>query len=193
MRVFYLYAHPLPESFHHAIREEVRAGLAEAGHEVDLCDLYAEGFDPVLSAAERRGYHDLPANRAPAEDYIRRIERAEALVLSFPTWSFGLPAILKGFFDRVFIPGVSFVLVDGVARPNLTRIRRIAGISTYGRPWWNALYVADPPRMAVTRYLKALTGWQARVEYHALYDMNRADEAKRRRFLARVRRRMAQF
>jgi putative NADPH-quinone reductase len=160
---------------------------------VDLCDLYAEGFDPVLSAAERRGYHDLPANRAPVESYIRRVEQAEALVLSYPTWSFGLPAILKGFFDRVFIPGVSFVLVDGVAKPNLTQIRKIAGISTYGRPRWNALLVADPPRMAVTRYLKALTGWKARVEYHALYDMNRATEAQRLRFLARVRRRMAQF
>lgn len=193
MRVLYLYAHPLEESFHHAIREEARAGLREAGHEVDLCDLYAEGFDPVLSAAERRGYHDLPANRAPVESYVRRVERAEALVLSYPTWSFGLPAILKGFFDRVFIPGVSFVLLDGVAKPNLTHIGRIAGISTYGRPRWNALLVADPPRMAVTRYLKALTGWKASVEYHALYDMNRATEAQRLRFLARVRRRMAQF
>ena len=60
----------------------------------------------------------------------------------------GLPAILKGFFDRVFIPGVSFTLQDGIARPNLTRIRKIAGISTYGRPRWNALWVADPPRSA---------------------------------------------
>jgi putative NADPH-quinone reductase len=194
MRVLYLYAHPLPESFHHALREEARAGLREAGHEVDLCDLYAEGFDPVLSAAERRGYHALPDNRAPVEGYIARLERAEALVLSFPTWSFGLPAILKGFMDRVFIPGVSFTLgPDGVARPNLTRIRKIAGISTYGRPRWNALWVADPPRMAVTRYLRALTGWKASVEYHALYDMNRATDAQRARFLGRVRRSMARF
>jgi NAD(P)H dehydrogenase (quinone) len=193
MRVLYLYAHPLPESFHAAIRDEVRAGLREAGHEVDLCDLYAEGFDPVLSAAERRGYHTLPDNRTPCEAYIRRVERAEALVLSYPTWSFGLPAILKGFFDRVFIPGVSFTLQDGIARPNLTRIRKIAGISTYGRPRWNALLVADPPRMAVTRYLKALTGWRASVEYYALYDMNRVTEARGRAFLARVRSRMAQF
>ncbi|WP_270935343.1 NAD(P)H-dependent oxidoreductase [Falsiroseomonas oryzae] len=193
MRVLYLYAHPLPESFHAAIREEVRAGLREGGHEVDLCDLYAEGFDPVLSAEERRGYHAIPSNRAPVEAYIQRVERAEALVLSFPTWSFGLPAILKGFFDRVFVPGVSFVLQDGVARPNLTQIRRIAGISTYGRPRWNAVLVADPPRMAVTRYLRALTGWRASVDYHALYDMNRATDRRCSAFLAKVRREMARF
>jgi putative NADPH-quinone reductase len=193
MRILYLYAHPLPEGFHHAISEEIRAGLREAGHEVDFCDLYAEGFDPVLSAAERRGYHTLPDNRAPCEAYIRRVEQAEALVLSFPTWSFGLPAILKGFFDRVFIPGVSFTLQDGVARPNLTQIRKIAGISTYGRPRWNAIWVADPPRMAVTRYLKALTGWRASVEYHALYNMNQVTEERGRAFLHKVRRRMAQF
>lgn len=193
MRVLYLYAHPLPESFHAAIRDAAREGLREAGHEVDLCDLYAEGFNPVLSAEERRGYHAVPTNRAPCEDYIRRVERAEALVLSFPTWSFGLPAILKGFFDRVFVPGVSFTLQDGVARPNFGHIRKIAGISTYGRPWWNALFVADPPRMAVTRYLRALTGWQARVQYHALYDMNRATEARCDAFLAKVRREMARF
>jgi putative NADPH-quinone reductase len=193
MRVLYLYAHPLPESFHAAIRDAACEGLREAGHEVDLCDLYAEGFNPVLSAEERRGYHAVPANRAPCEEYIRRVECAEALVLSFPTWSFGLPAILKGFFDRVFVPGVSFTLQDGVARPNFGHIRKIAGISTYGRPWWNALFVADPPRMAVTRYLRALTGWQARVQYHALYDMNRATPARCDAFLARVRREMARF
>jgi putative NADPH-quinone reductase len=193
MRVLYLYAHPLPESFHAAIRAAALEGLHAAGHEVDFCDLYAEGFNPVLSAEERRGYHTLPDNRAPCEGYIQRVERAEALVLSFPTWSFGLPAILKGFFDRVFIPGVSFTLQDGVAKPNLTQIRKIAGISTYGRPRWNALWVADPPRMAVTRYLKALTGWRASVEYHALYNMNQVTEERGRAFIAKVRRRMEQF
>ncbi len=80
-----------------------------------------------------------------------------------------------------------------MAKPNLTQIRKIAGISTYGRPRWNALLVADPPRMAVTRYLKALTGGKAQVEYHALYNINQATEARRGAFLPRVRRAMAQF
>ena len=193
MRVLYLYAHPLPESFHHAIREAALAGLRAAGHEVDLCDLYAEGFNPVLGAEERRGYHDIPANRAPVEDYVARLERAEALVLSFPTWCFGLPAILKGWMDRVLLPGVSFVIEEGVAKPNLQHIRKVAGISTYGRPRWTAMFMGDPPRKAVTRYFRVITGGAARVQYHALYDMNRATAAQRDSFLAKVRREMTRF
>jgi putative NADPH-quinone reductase len=193
MRVLYLYAHPLEDSFHAAIRDAAREGLRAAGHRVDLCDLYAEGFDPVLSAAERRGYHEVPGNRAPVEEHVRRLEAAEALVLSFPTWCFGLPAILKGWMDRVLLPGVSFRLEDGVARPNLLHIRRIAGISTYGRPRWTAMLVGDPPRMAVTRYLRIITAGRAGIDYLALYDMNRASDARRAAFLARVRDRMGRF
>ena len=193
MRVLYLYAHPLEESFHAAISRAARDGLRDAGHQVDFCDLYAEGFNPVLSAAERRGYHEVPANRAPVEDYVRRLEAAEALVLSFPTWCFGLPAILKGWMDRVLLPGVSFRLEDGVARPNLLHIMKVAGISTYGRPRWTALLMGDPPRKAVTRYFRVITGNRAAVRYHALYDMNRASDDRRAAFLARVRRDMAAF
>ena len=193
MRVLLLHAHPLPESFNGAIHAAALDGLRAGGHEVDDCDLYAEGFDPVLGAEERRGYHEIPANRAPVEAYVRRVERAEALVLTFPTWCFGPPAILKGFYDRVLLPGVSFRLEDGVAKPNLTNIRRIAGIVTYGRPRWVAMLVGDPPRASVTRYLRMLTGWRAKAEYHALYDMNRATAAQREAFLRRVRDRMARF
>jgi NAD(P)H dehydrogenase (quinone) len=89
---------------------------------------------------------------------------------------------------------VSFTLgADGIARPALTHIRRIAGISTYGRPRWTAMLVRDPPRAAVTRYLRMLTGGRARTSYLALYDMNRADLARRQRFLAEVRASMARL
>lgn len=194
MKILYLYAHPLAESFHGAIRQAALDGLLAAGHDVDFCDLYAEDFNPVLSAEERRGYHAVPGNRAPVERYVQRLEAAEALVLSYPTWCYGLPAILKGWFDRVLLPGVSFTLAeDGIARPSLTHIRKIAGISTYGRPRWNAVLVGDPPRKAVTRYLYMLTGAQASVDYIALYDMNRADLRRRAAFLESVRGRMAAF
>jgi len=193
VKILYLYAHPLPDSFHGAVKHAALDGLLAAGHEVDLCDLYAERFDPVLSAEERRGYHAIPDNRAPVETYVARLEAAQALVLSYPTWCFGLPAILKGWFDRVLLPGVSFTLEDGVARPALTHIRKIAGISTYGRPRWNAFLVGDPPRKAVTRYLYMITGARASVDYIALYDMNRAYLRRREGFLETVRGRMAAF
>jgi putative NADPH-quinone reductase len=192
MRILYLYAHPLPESFGAAIHTAAKRGLARQGHEVDICDLYAEGFNPVLSAEERRDYHDPALNRRLIGPYVDRLLWAEALVLSFPIWCFGPPAILKGWFDRVLIPGVSFTLQDGVARPALTHIRRIAGIVTYGRPRWTALMVGDPPRRAIARYLRMITGG-ARVEYHALYNMNRATDADRAGFLVRVEERMARF
>jgi putative NADPH-quinone reductase len=188
MRVLYLYCHPLADSFHSAIRGEALAGLAAAGHEVDLCDLYAENFDPVLSPAARRDYHDTSINQRGLETHIARLNRAEALVVQFPTWCFGMPAMLKGYFDRLIMPGVAFDLSDPAdVKPMLGHIRRIAGIVTYGRPRWTAVYMGDPPRKAVTRYLPWFTGRTASVSYHALYHMNVASAEKRHAFIRDVR------
>ncbi len=194
MRVLYLYTHPLDESFHAAIREHSLDGLSEAGHEVDLCDLYAEGFDPVLTADARRTYHDTSVNQRGLERYVERLQKAEALVLQFPVWTFGPPAMLKGWFDRVLMPGVAFDISDPAnVKPSLQNIKRLAGITTYGRPWWTALYVGDPPRKIIKRYLPRLFDPTASVEYHALYHMNVATDAQRKAFLARVRSAMAKF
>lgn len=191
MRVLYVYCHPLPESFHGAIRAEALAGLARAGHHVDLLDLYVEGFDPVLSPEGRRHYHDLARNRQGLETQVERLQRAEALVVQFPTWCFGPPAMLKGWLDRLIMPGVAFDLSDPAnVRPMLGNIRSIAGIVTYGRQRWMAWYMGDPPRRLVRRYLPWFAARGARVAYHALYHMNVADEAARRGFIGRVGRAM---
>ena len=194
MRVLYVYCHPLDDSFHAAIRREALAGLKEAGHAVDLLDLYAEGFDPVLSAERRRDYHDPARNRANNQAYVDRLMVANALVVQFPTWSFGPPAMLKGWFDRMFGPGIAMELSDpGQAKPLLLHIERITGISTYGRPRLQAIMIGDPPRKIITRYLPWLTGGRAKVRYYALYHMNTASAAKCGGFLARVRREMERF
>ena len=186
MRVLVLYAHPNPESFAAALHATVVEALTAAGHEVDDCDLYAEGFDPVLSRAERVGYHDLATNTDPVAGYVARVQAAEALVLCFPVWNFGYPAMLKGFFDRVFLPGISFKLVDGKVRPNLWNIRRLVAVTTYGGTRWRALLMGDPPRKAVCRVLRAVCHPTARPRYLAHYDMNRATPEGRAAFLARV-------
>lgn len=194
MHVLVVYCHPVETSFASALHQEVVRSLAAAGHTVDDCDLYAENFNPVMSREERLGYHDVPANRVPMAGYIERLNRAEAIVFCFPTWCFGLPAMLKGFFDRLFMPGVAFDLSDPAnVRPMLTNIRRISAVVTYGRPRWMAWYMGDPPRRMVTRYLRRLTGNQARADYHAYYHMNVATEPKLTRFKQRVAQAMARF
>ena len=193
MRVLYVYCHPLPESFHAGLRAEALAGLADAGHEVDLLDLYAEKFDPVLTEDGRRHYHDTGVNRLGLEGYVDRLHAAEALVVQFPTWTFGPPAMLKGFFDRLLMPGLGFDITDpSRVRPMLTRVKRIAGIVTYGRPRHMVWWMGDPPKKLVTRYIRWLTGG-ARAEFHALYHMNVASDAQRGAFKGRIRRAMARF
>jgi putative NADPH-quinone reductase len=188
MRVLYIYCHPLPESLHAAIRDEALAGLRSAGHEIDLLDLYAEKFDPVLSEEGRRHYHDTAVNQRGVEDYVARLRNAEILVVQFPTWCFGLPAMLKGFFDRLFMPGVAFDISDPAnVRPLLGNVRRIVGIATYGRPRLMAIGMGDPPRKIVKRYLRWFCTRRPPVDYLALYHVNVASEAKRKAFIARAR------
>jgi NAD(P)H dehydrogenase (quinone) len=193
MRVMVLFAHPLQDSFNATLHRTVVTALEASGHQVDDCDLYAEGFDPVLGAEERQHYHDETRNRAPVESYVERLIATEALVLCCPIWCFGPPAIMKGFFDRVLMPGVSFTLEDGKVRPALTHIRHLAAVVTYGRPRYMAAWMGDPPRHMVTRYLYWLAGKQATRTYLALYNMNVATEAARKRFIARVEERMRRF
>lgn len=190
MRVLVLYAHPDPDSFGAALHRAVVKGLEEAGHEVDDCDLNAEGFDPVLSREGRVGYHDVASNTLPVAGYVERLRAAEALVLCFPVWNFGYPAILKGFFDRVFLPGVSFKLDDGRVRPNLWNIRRLVAVTTYGGSRWRAFLMGDPPRKVVCRAVRAVCHPRARPLYLAHYDMNRATAGSRDAFLARVSKKM---
>jgi NAD(P)H dehydrogenase (quinone) len=194
MRVLVLYSHPVETSYNAALHRQVVASLIGAGHEVDDCDLYAEGFDPVLSRDERLGYHDVPSNRRPVQGHVERLLRAEALVLCFPTWCFGLPAMLKGYCDRVLLPGVAFDMSDPKhVRPSLTHLRRIAAVVTYGRPRWAAWWMGDPPRKIVTCYLRRLTGGAARVDYYAYYHMNVATRRELDRFKDLVGTAMARF
>ncbi|QHQ33877.1 NAD(P)H-dependent oxidoreductase [Algicella marina] len=191
-RALVLFAHPCAESFSAALHDQVVESFQKSGWDVDDCDLNAEGFSPVLTEVERRGYHDEPTNIEPVRDYVERLRAAEALVMVFPVWNFGYPAILKGFLDRVFLPGVSFKLVDGKVRPNLTHIRKLAAVTTYGGTRVRAIMAGDPPRKCVTRAV-----WHVcrpeKMRYLALYDMNRASDGKRSEFLSRVGREMEAF
>jgi putative NADPH-quinone reductase len=193
MRILVLHAHPVAESYNGSLHRLIVERLTANGHEVDDCDLYAEGFDPRLTREERLNYHDIGPNIEPVRDYVERLRGAEALVMSYPVWNFGYPAMLKGFFDRVFLPGVSFKMVDGKATPCLHNIRKVNVVTTYGGTRTRALLVGDPPRKAVNRVLRVIVKPGAPFKYLAHYDMNRSTDETRKRFIGRVETAMDRF
>ena len=193
MKVLVLYAHPSETSFNAALHRLILEQLSASGHTVDDCDLYAEGFDPCMSRAELLGYHDVPANIEGVRPYVERLRVADALVLSFPVWNFGYPAILKGFFDRVFLPGVSFRLVNGKVQPSLHNIGKVAAVTTYGGSRLRAMLMGDPPRKQVKRILRLTVKPGASVSYFAHYSMNLSTPHTRESFMSKVAARMGAF
>jgi NAD(P)H dehydrogenase (quinone) len=187
VRVLVLFAHPVETSFGAALHAKVLATLRSRGHDVDDCDLNAEGFDPVMSRQDRIDYHNVGVNRARVAPYVDRLLAAEALVLSYPVWNMGFPAILKGFLDRVFLPGVSFDLeADGDFTPRLQNIKRLGAVCTYGGTRVLTMLMGDPPRRVVKRTLRALCAPKAPCDYLAHYDMNHTKPERRAAFLKEV-------
>jgi NAD(P)H dehydrogenase (quinone) len=196
MRVLVIYAHPLADSFAAALHQVIVAALRRSGHEVDDCDLYAEGFDPVLSAAERQAYNTPQPDLAAVAGHVARLQAAEGLVLCFPTWWYGMPAILKGWFDRVWATGVAFTLPEGggAIRPALHNIRKFAVVTTYGSPWWlMKLVLRDPVRAVLIGGLRRLCARDCRWVFLSLSNIDAASPARCARFLVRVEQTIARF
>jgi NAD(P)H dehydrogenase (quinone) len=186
MRVHVVHAHPVETSFNRSLFRTVVEALIARGHEVDALDLYAENFTAVLTREERLNYENVPGNLTPAtKPYVDRLRAAEAIVFVHPVWNYGYPAILKGYFDRIFLPGVSFVLASGEVKPALTNIRRAAYVTSYGGGRWRSMLMGDPPRRLARRW--AWATFRTLPRYLALYDMNSNREPELRAFLEKVR------
>jgi len=190
VNVLVIYCHPVAESFAAAAHTTVLNALATAGHEVTDLDLYAEGFDPVMSRQERLDYQNTARNNRSVRKYDDQLAAADAVVLVYPAWWYGMPAMLKGYFDRVWLPGVAFdVTPDGrVLTDRLRRIRRIIVVTTYGASWWMVrIALGDPGRKLVSRAIRALCPPGCRVDWYVHYNMDRATARQLGRFLGRVR------
>jgi NAD(P)H dehydrogenase (quinone) len=193
LRVLVLFAHPVETSFAAALHAMVVEVLRAKGHEVDDRDLNAEGFDPVMSREDRIDYHNVAVNRRHVAPYVDRLLAAEALVFSFPVWNMGFPAILKGFVDRVFLPGVSFTLgEDGSYNPSLHNIKRLGVVCTYGGARWLTFMMGDPTRRFMTRSMRRIAPG-ARCDYLAHHDMNRSTPERRLAFLRKIERRFSRW
>ncbi len=194
MVVLVVHAHPDPDSLGAALARAAVEGLRDAGRQVELVDLYADRFDPRMTADERRAYEsDAPILDPTVQRYAELLGRADTVVFVYPTWWFGMPAILKGFLDRVFVEGVAFRLDPRTrkVRPGLTHVRRLVGITTYGSPRAYVRFFGDPGRRTVARTIRPMCGVRCRVRWFGLHAVDTATAEERQAFIDRVRREVA--
>ena len=196
MRALVIYCHPRPDSYTAAVRDEVLNALDGKGVETRLIDLYRSGFDPVMSPEEHASYEDESCNQKGFEADIADLKWCDTLIFVYPTWWYGLPAMLKGWLDRVFVPGVAFSMPDGVnknIRPGLQNIRNICVFTTCGASRWLTFFVGAPGRKTILRGLRLMCAKACRTLFVAHYAMDSSTPETRKDHLDRVARQLNRF
>jgi len=147
MNCLLVYAHPLKDSLCQALVQHINSELEASGNQVILKDLYMQKFDPVLTEGERSSYYQSPYVPDGVLDDIKELQETDYLILVFPTWWFGLPAILKGWIDRVFAPGHAYHHAPDLMAitPGLTRLKKVRVVTTLGSPWWADKFILRQP------------------------------------------------
>ncbi len=190
-RALVVYCHPLEESFVAAVRDRVLGGLASGGAEVRFTDLYASGFDPEFSASDHANH--LVAGTDPSlASHAEDLQWCDTLVLVYPTWWSGQPAMLKGWIDRVWVNGVAWTLPEGANRlqPGLRNIRRLVAVTTHGSPKWINMIEGEAGKRTITRSLRTMCHPRARTTWLAMYGIDTSTDTQRAAFLDRVERRL---
>jgi putative NADPH-quinone reductase len=190
-----VFCHPDPDSYGASLRASAVAALVEAGHELRQIDLYAEGFDPVFTRAEKASYlADTASNIRGVQAHVDALRWAEGWVVIYPTWFYGAPAMLKGWLERVWLPGVTFRVASAKQRTitgALQNIRLFVGVTTSGSPWWWLKLIGDPGRSLFMKGLRPLYAKHCRMRWLQLYNMNHCSPGEREAFRAKVARTLA--
>lgn len=193
MKCLVVIAHPVENSLCRHLANETINHLVARGYEITVKDLYQETFDPVLSTSERQSYYANPFDTHRLSEDIDQLVEAESLVLVFPTWWFGFPAILKGWFDRVWAPGYAYDHASdlGSIKSKLANLKEVKVITTLGSPWWVDTFVLRKP---VRRVLKlAILGACAKNCTFNMLSFYKSETASKARVDAFVRKIRATF
>jgi NAD(P)H dehydrogenase (quinone) len=190
-RFLVVVAHPIDESFVASLARTTVRALTDSGHHVDVIDLYAEDFDGRLSIEEWRDIEH-GGQWPQIAGHVAKLRAADGLVFVYPTWFGGQPAILKGWFDRVWAHGVAYQ-----RRPNgrpirglLHHVRSIDVVTTHGSGKFMNSLQGEPGKRVILRGLRALCGVRCRGRWHAFYGNDHAADADRRAFIRSVHRAM---
>lgn len=172
MKCLIVTTHPLTNSLCKSLTELIKNKAVVSGHEVQIEDLYASDFNPVLTADERISYYQTTYDLSKVTEQIKKLKEAEALILVFPTWWFGFPAMLKGWFDRVWVPGVAYDHADdlGPIKPLLNDLKEVLVVTTLGAPWWvDRLLMRQPVKRVVKVALLQTCARNAHLNFLSLY------------------------
>ncbi len=189
MNCLVVLAHPLDNSLCAFLAEKTITHLKNRGYTVSVKNLYEEEFDPVLTQSERESYYESRFDEYQVKSDIEQLKQNESLVLVFPTWWFGFPAILKGWFDRVWAPGHAYDHASdfGPIKQRLTNLKEMKVITTLGSPWWVDFFVLRKP---VNKVLKiALLGactTNCQFTMLSLYNSEKLTKAKVDKFVGRI-------
>ncbi|HHF0522073.1 TPA: NAD(P)H-dependent oxidoreductase [Vibrio alginolyticus] len=189
MKCLVVVAHPVKDSLCHYLCDQVVEHLGSKGYEISILDLCDREFEPALTQKERRSYYGNSFDSSLIEHDIALLTETESLVLVFPTWWFGFPAILKGWFDRVWAPGHAYDHDKdlGAIKPRLSKLTEVKVVTTLGSPWWVDVFVLRKP---VKRVLKiALLGAcvpKCSFKYLSLYKSENASKQKVERFVQKI-------
>jgi len=189
-------AHPLPESLCMALTQQVVTQLKTAGHTVVLEDLCTDNFDPCLSPSERASYYCAAYDATQVTGPVERLLTAEALVLLFPTWWFGFPAVLKGWFDRVWAPGIAYDHARdfGPIKPRLKNLKKVLAVTSLGAPWWvDRLIMRQPVKKILKTALLSTCAPGCTFEMLSLYKAENLPPARVARFSERIEKLLARW
>jgi putative NADPH-quinone reductase len=193
MKTLVVYVHPVEGSFSSCVRDVVVEHLSKHDHEIRLRDLYAENFDPFLSANERALHHTPPTTRPELARDVEDLRWCEAIVFVYPTWWSGLPAMLKGWIDRTFMNEVAWILPDGAntIRPRLTNIKRLIAVTTHGSSKLVNALQGEPGKRTISRSIRVMCNKFCRARWIAFYGLDSSTLADRETHLASIGQRVA--
>ena len=196
MKCLIVTTHPLKDSLCAALTQNVTSILKKAGHEVTVEDLYEEKFEPALSVKERQSYYGESYDSSNVTAQVKRLQEAEALVLLFPTWWFGFPAMLKGWFDRVWGPGIAYDHASdfGPIKPQLDSLRKVLVITTLGAPWWVERVIMRQPLKRILKFaLLGACAKDSKLKYLSLYNSEKLDEMKIEQFKSKIEKTLSEW
>lgn len=191
MNILVVIAHPNTDSLCHAMAQSAISALTARGHEVVIEDLYLSGFSPALTLDERRSYYSPSFESVAVRDQIDRLVSAEAMVLVFPTWWFSFPATLKGWFDRVWAPGIAYDHATdfGPIKPRLENLRKTLAVTSLGSPWWvDRLVLRQPVKRVLKTALLGTSAPNCRFEMLSLYKAESLTQPQVQLFCSRIER-----